>query len=79
MAIYRDVYPVHLESSSTDGDQVIHDALQKLWRSGAVTAGDRIIVTMGDQTGKSGGTNTLRLIKLDNEGGSESETRLDLG
>jgi pyruvate kinase len=53
--------------------------LQKLWRLGSVNAGDRVIVTMGDQTGRSGGTNTLRLIKLDNEGGSESETRLDLG
>ncbi|MFC1605539.1 pyruvate kinase [Pseudomonadota bacterium] len=79
MAIYRDVYPVHLESRSADGDRVIQDALQKLWRSGAVAAGDRVIVTMGDQTGKSGGTNALRLIKLDKEGGSESETRLDLG
>jgi pyruvate kinase len=79
MSIFRDVYPVHLESRSTDTDQVIHVALQKLWRSGAVVAGDRIIVTMGDQTGRSGGTNTLRLIRLDSEGGSESETRLDLG
>ena len=32
-----------------------------------------------DQTGESGGTNTLRLIRLDSEGGSESETKLDLG
>jgi pyruvate kinase len=79
MSIFRDVYPVHLESRSTDADQVIQVALQKLWRSGAVAAGDRIIVTMGDQTGRSGGTNTLRLIRLDNEGGSESETKLDLG
>jgi pyruvate kinase len=79
MAMYRDVYPVHLDSRSSDTDQVIHDALQKLWRLGSVNAGDRVIVTMGDQTGRSGGTNTLRLIKLDNEGGSESETRLDLG
>jgi pyruvate kinase len=79
MAMYRDVYPVHLDSRSSDTDQVIHDALQKLWRTGSVSTGDRVIVTMGDQTGRSGGTNTLRLIKLDSEGGSESETRLDLG
>ena len=79
MSIFRDVYPVHLESRSTDSDQVINVALQKLWRSGAVEAGDRIIVTMGDQTGRSGGTNTLRLIRLDSEGGAETETKLDLG
>jgi len=79
MAMFRDVYPVHLESRSTDADQVIRDALRKLWRTGAVVAGDRVIVTMGDQTGESGGTNTLRLIRLDSDGGSESETKLDLG
>jgi pyruvate kinase len=79
MSIFRDVYPVHLESRSTDSDQVINVALQKLWRSGAVEAGDRIIVTMGDQTGRSGGTNSLRLIRLDSEGGAETETKLDLG
>jgi len=79
MAIFRDVYPVHLDSRSADTDQVIHEALQKLWRIGAVAAGDRVIVTMGDQAGKSGGTNTLRLIRLDSEGGSVSETKLDLG
>jgi pyruvate kinase len=79
MSIFRDVYPVHLESRSTDSDQVIHVALQKLWRAGAVVAGDRIIVTMGDKTGRSGGTNTLRLIRLDSAGGAETETKLDLG
>jgi len=79
MAMFRDVYPVHLDSRSTDTDRVIHDALQKLWRSGAVTAGDRVIVTMGDQAGKSGGTNTLRLVRLDSNGESTSETELDLG
>jgi len=79
MAIFRDVYPVHLASSSADADQVVHDALQKLWRIGAVGAGDRVIVTMGDQTGRSGGTNTLRLIRLDGDGGAEYQTQLDLG
>jgi pyruvate kinase len=79
MAIFRDVYPVHLASNSADADQVVHDALQKLWRIGAVAAGDRVIVTMGDQTGRSGGTNTLRLIRLDSDGGAEYQTKLDLG
>ena len=60
-------------------NEFIDVALQKLWRSGAVVAGDRIIVTMGDQTGRSGGTNSLRLIRLDSEGGAETETKLDLG
>jgi len=79
MAMFRDVYPVHLESRSNDADQVVQDALRKLWRQGAIVAGDRVIVTMGDQTGRSGGTNTLRLVRVNDQGRSETETELDLG
>jgi len=78
MSMFRDVYPVRLETTSEDSDLIVREALQKLWRSGDVAAGDRVIVTMGDQTGKSGGTNTLRLIRLDSEGFTEFQTTLDL-
>jgi pyruvate kinase len=78
MSMFRDVYPVHLKTRSSNVDEVIHEALETLWRSGAVSAGDRVIVTMGDQTGKSGGTNSLRLIRLDSEGASEFQTDLEL-
>jgi pyruvate kinase len=67
MNMLSDVYPVKLDTDSDDDDVVIQSALQKLWRVGALKAGDRCIVTMGDRVGKSGGTNTLRFIKLDEE------------
>jgi pyruvate kinase len=70
MALYRDVYPVKLETDSEDEDLVVHSALQELWRTGALVSGDRVIVTMGDRMGKSGGTNALRFIKLDADGRS---------
>ena len=70
MNMLSDVYPVKLDTDSDDDDVVIQSALQKLWRVGALKAGDRCIVTMGDRVGKSGGTNTLRFIKLDAEGRS---------
>jgi pyruvate kinase len=70
MALFRDVYPVKLETDSEDEDLVVHSALQQLWRTGALVSGDRVIVTMGDRMGKSGGTNALRFIKLDAEGRS---------
>ena len=66
----RDVYPVRQEVESDDENLVIQSTLKNLWRSGAVVAGDRVIVTMGDRMGKSGGTNTLRFIKLDADGRS---------
>jgi pyruvate kinase len=70
MALFRDVYPVKLETDSEDEDLVVHSALQELWRTGALVSGDRVIVTMGDRMGKSGGTNALRFIKLDADGRS---------
>jgi pyruvate kinase len=68
MAMFRDVYPVRQEVVSEDDDPVVQAALHKLWNDGFIAAGDRIIVTMGDRMGKSGGTNTLRFIRLDADG-----------
>jgi pyruvate kinase len=67
MALFRDVFPVKQESSSEDADEVVAEALRTLLAHGAVSADDRVIVTMGDRMAKSGGTNTLRFIKLDAE------------
>jgi pyruvate kinase len=67
MAMFRDVFPVKQESSSEDADEVVAEALRTLLAHGAVSDDDRVIVTMGDQMCKSGGTNTLRFIKLDAE------------
>jgi pyruvate kinase len=67
MAMFRDVFPVKQESSSEDADEVVAEALRTLLAHGAVSENDRIIVTMGDQMCRSGGTNTMRFIKLDAE------------
>ena len=68
MAMFRDVFPVKQESDSKEPDEVVAEALRTLLAHGAVSEDDRIIVTMGDQMCKSGGTNTLQFIKLDIEG-----------
>jgi pyruvate kinase len=79
MSMFRDVYPVRQEVESDDDELVVQSAVRKLWQAGALAAGDRVIVTMGDRMGKSGGTNTLRFIRLDEEGYSEFQPTLDLG
>jgi pyruvate kinase len=68
MAMFRDVFPVKQDSSSEDADVVIAEALRTLLAHGAVAENDRIIITMGDRMAKSGGTNTLRFVKLDIDG-----------
>jgi pyruvate kinase len=68
MAMFRDVFPVKQDSSSNDADEVVAEALATLLAHGAVRENDRIILTMGDRMRQSGGTNTLRYIRLDAEG-----------
>ena len=67
MAMYRDVFPVKQESDSDDADDVVAEALRTLLAHGAVKENDRVLITMGDQMSVSGGTNTLRFVKLDTE------------
>ena len=68
MAMFRDVFPVKQESTSENADEVISEALSTLLAHGAVKEDDRILLTMGDRMCKSGGTNTMRFIKLDADG-----------
>jgi pyruvate kinase len=65
MAMFRDVFPVKQVMTSEDADKVLAEALRTLMAHGAVKENDRVLITMGDQMCRSGGTNTLRFIKLD--------------
>lgn len=78
MAMFRNVYPVHHVPRAGDINDAVVDALEELWKTGAVNNGDRVLVTMGDRMGNQGGTNTLRLIQLGAEGNPEAQTELDL-
>ena len=78
MALFRNVYPAQHQPKSNDIEEVVGEALQVLWRLGAVTNGDQVILTMGGRMGNEGGTNTLRLIRVDQEGGYDHQTELDL-
>jgi pyruvate kinase len=65
MAMFRDVFPVKQVMDSDDADKVVSEALKTLMAHGAVKEDDRVLITMGDQMCRSGGTNTLRFVKLD--------------
>jgi pyruvate kinase len=78
MALYRNVYPVAHNPKADMMEPSISEGLKVLWRAGAIVAGDRVIVTMGENLGGQGGTNTMRLIKLGAEGLPENQAELDL-
>ncbi|MBM3375566.1 MAG: pyruvate kinase [Betaproteobacteria bacterium] len=64
MALYRDVEPLMFEFEGTDRETILAQAEQRLVDAGVVQAGDRIILTMGEPIGQSGGTNTMKIVQV---------------
>ena len=63
MALYRNVRPLFLEQHG-DRDMVLKLAEELLVKTGRVQAGDMIVLTIGEPLGKSGGTNTMKLVRV---------------
>jgi pyruvate kinase len=64
MTLYREVHPLLMHYQAVDREALLLEAEQKLLAAGVVQAGDLIVVTIGDPIGKSGGTNTMRIIRI---------------
>jgi len=63
MALYRNVRPLYLEQTA-DRDTVLLAAEDLLVAKGQVKPGDVIVLTIGEPMGKSGGTNTMKIVKV---------------
>ena len=63
MALYRNVRPLFLEQA-TGRDEVLLAAERLLVERGQVREGDLIVLTIGEPIGKSGGTNTMKIVKV---------------
>jgi pyruvate kinase len=68
MQLYCDVHPIDFDARGVGPTQATRDAVQHLFRLGHLAVGDRVLITTGDHTGRLGGTNTLKLLKV-GEGG----------
>jgi pyruvate kinase len=64
LTLFRGVYPVNFKTTTTDREQLLIEAEDELRRRGAVRDGDLIILTFGESIGKSGGTNTMRIVRV---------------
>jgi pyruvate kinase len=65
VTLFRGVYPINFKiSKDSDRDELLEAAEDELRRRGAVREGDLIILTIGEPIGKSGGTNTLKIVKV---------------
>jgi pyruvate kinase len=63
MSLYRNVRPLYLEQTG-DRDSVLLAAEDLLVAKGQVKTGDLIVLTIGEPMGKSGGTNTMKIVKV---------------
>ncbi len=71
MLLYRDVHPIEFDPGDIGPTQAARDAIQHLFTLGCLAMDDRVIVTNGDHTGRLGGTNTLKLLKVGQGGVAE--------
>ena len=64
LSLFRDVFPLMIDYHGHDRDLLLQEAEEKLVNAGVVESGDLIVVTFGEPIGSSGGTNTMKIVKV---------------
>jgi pyruvate kinase len=64
VALYRGVYPVPFELAPENPASLYGAISQELTSRGLARRGDQVILTMGELTGVSGGTNTMKILEV---------------
>jgi pyruvate kinase len=63
-ALFRDVYPLMVKYVGHDREELLQEAEKTLVQNKVVKDGDLIVLTIGEPIGKSGGTNTMKIVKV---------------
>ena len=63
-ALMRDVRPFTLAYEGHDREKLLREAEQVLLDQKVVEMGDLVVLTMGEPIGQSGGTNTMKILKI---------------
>ncbi|TXI29208.1 MAG: pyruvate kinase [Ottowia sp.] len=71
MALMRGVYPIDFDSGENPPRQAARHAVAALFAHGALSQGDRVLITSGDHMGHLGTTHTLRLLGVGAKGEAE--------
>ena len=65
VTLYRGVYPVSFDyEEGVDSRRANQEIVEELLRRGAIRDGDLVIITKGDLTGVSGGTNVMKILRV---------------
>jgi pyruvate kinase len=63
-ALFRDVFPIMVKYVGHDREELLREAEKVLVEHKVAAAGDIIVLTIGEPIGKSGGTNTMKIVKV---------------
>jgi len=63
-ALFRDVFPLMVKYVGHDREELLREAEKVLVQHNVVKEGDIIVLTIGEPIGKSGGTNTMKIVKV---------------
>ncbi len=63
-ALFRDVFPLIVRYIGHDREELLREAEKVLVENKVVKEGDIIVLTIGEPIGKSGGTNTMKIVKV---------------
>ena len=63
-ALFRDTYPLMVKYVGHDREELLREAENVLVQHNVVKQGDIIVLTIGEPIGKSGGTNTMKIVKV---------------
>jgi len=63
-ALLRDVFPLMVKYVGHDREELLREAEKVLVQHNVVKEGDIIVLTIGEPIGKSGGTNTMKIVKV---------------
>jgi pyruvate kinase len=64
VSLFRDVSPLTVRYQGHDRDALLEEAESVLVKNGVVAKGDLIVVSFGEPIGASGGTNTMKIVKV---------------
>jgi len=64
VTLYRGVYPVSFDVTGYNSQMANVEVIEELRRRGAVRDGDLVIITKGDLSGKEGGTNVMKIVRV---------------
>jgi len=62
--LFRDTYPLMVKYVGHDREELLAEAEKVLVDNGVVNDGDIIVLTIGEPIGKSGGTNTMKIVRV---------------